>query len=41
MRETLSRKVGRLRDEQLRAAHPPSTLTWAGLVKHLAYVEDN
>ncbi|MDQ2850739.1 MAG: DinB family protein [Actinomycetota bacterium] len=41
LRDTVLWKVGGLRDEQLRAAHPPSPLTLAGLVKHLAYVEDN
>lgn len=40
-RDTLLRKVARLRDDQLRVNCPPSTLTLAALVKHLAYVEDN
>lgn len=33
-------KVGGLDDEALHRAHPPSTMTLAGLVKHLALVED-
>lgn len=40
-RDTLLRKVARLCDDQLRVRHPPSTLTLAALVKHLACVEDN
>lgn len=33
-------KTGGLTAEQLRRTHPPSTLTIAGLVKHLAFVEE-
>jgi hypothetical protein len=33
-------KTGGLTAEQLRATHPPSTLTLAGLIKHLAFVEE-
>ena len=39
-RATLLRKTHGLTQAQLATAHPPSTLTLAGLVKHLAYVED-
>lgn len=40
-RDTLLRKVARLRDDQLRVSTAPSTLTLGALVKHLAYVEDD
>jgi hypothetical protein len=33
-------KTGGLSAEQLRRSHPPSTLTVAGLIKHLAFVEE-
>ncbi len=33
-------KTGGLEAEQLRRTHPPSTMTLAGLIKHLAFVED-
>lgn len=33
-------KTGGLDADQLRRTHPPSTMTLAGLIKHLAFVED-
>jgi hypothetical protein len=33
-------KTGRLDAEQLRRRFPPSTMTLAGLIKHMAFVED-
>jgi hypothetical protein len=39
-RDTLLRKIDGLSKEQLGRAHPPSTMTLAGMVKHLACVED-
>jgi uncharacterized damage-inducible protein DinB len=39
-RQTFRRKTRGLTQEQLATTHPPSTLTLAGLVKHLALVED-
>ena len=39
-RDTLLRKVDGLSKTDLARTHPPSTMTLAGLVKHLAYVED-
>ncbi|GAA5146123.1 DinB family protein [Nocardioides marinquilinus] len=39
-RDTLRWKTRELTQEQLARPHPPSTLTLAGLLKHLAYVED-
>lgn len=39
-RATFRWKTRGLTREQLAATHPPSTLTLAGLVKHLALVED-
>jgi hypothetical protein len=39
-RATLLGKCAGLHRAQLVAVHPPSTLTLAGLLKHLAYVED-
>lgn len=33
-------KTSGLDADQLRRTHPPSTLTLAGLIKHLAFVED-
>lgn len=38
-RDTLRWKTAGLTSEQLNAAHPPSSLTLGGLVKHLALVE--
>ena len=40
-RSTLLRKVDGLDTDALRRRLPPSTMTLAGLVKHLAMVEDN
>lgn len=40
-RATIRRQCDGLTAEQLRTPHPPSTMTLAGLLKHLAYVEDN
>src|SRR5689334_9528563 len=40
-RATMVRFVEGLTLEQLRTPHPPSDLTIAGLVKHLALVEDS
>lgn len=40
LRATLEWKTSGLTTEQLRASHPPSTLTLAGLLGHLAWVED-
>ncbi len=39
-RDTFRWKTGGLTQEQMSTAHPPSTLTLAGLLKHLALVED-
>ncbi|KDN22712.1 DinB family protein [Amycolatopsis rifamycinica] len=39
-RETLAWKCAGLAAADLRATHPPSTMTLGGLLKHLAYVED-
>ncbi len=39
-RATFLGKVRGLSTEQLNRAHPPSSMTLAGLLKHLAYVED-
>lgn len=39
-RATFAWKVGGLSTEQLHRAHPPSTMTLGGLVKHLAGVEE-
>ncbi|GAC1611173.1 MAG: DinB family protein [Mycobacteriales bacterium] len=39
-RATLEWKCQGLNDEQLRVVLPPSSVTLAGLLKHLAYVED-
>src|SRR5215813_11931991 len=33
-------KTGGLSADQLRRQHPPSTMTIAGLIKHMAFVED-
>jgi len=33
-------KTGGLDAQQLRQRHPPSTMTLAGLIKHMAFVED-
>jgi hypothetical protein len=40
VRRQFAWKTGGLEAEQLRRLHPPSTMTLAGLVKHLAFVED-
>ena len=40
-RDTLLWKVSGLTQAQLGQGHPPSTLTLAGLLKHLALVEDS
>ncbi|WP_369372814.1 DinB family protein [Promicromonospora sp. Populi] len=39
-RATIRRQCDGLTVEQLRTPHPPSTMTLAGMLKHLAYVED-
>ena len=39
-RATIRRQCDGLTAEQLRTPHPPSTMTLAGMLKHLAYVED-
>ena len=39
-RDTLLTKIDGLSKADLARVHPPSTMTLAGLVKHLAYVED-
>lgn len=39
-RATIRRQCEGLTVEQLRTPHPPSTMTLAGMLKHLAYVED-
>ena len=39
-RQTLLRKIEGLSKEELARDHPPSTMTLAGLVKHVAYNED-
>ncbi len=40
-RETLFMKAAGLDQQQLARRHPPSSLTLAGLLKHMALVEDN
>ncbi|WP_134118625.1 mycothiol transferase [Kribbella kalugense] len=40
VRQQFAWKTGGLDAEQLRYRHPPSTLTLAGLIKHMAFVED-
>ncbi|MGZ0147188.1 mycothiol transferase [Kribbella sp. WER1] len=40
VRKQFAWKTGGLTAEQLRQTHPPSTMTLAGLVKHMAFVED-
>ncbi len=40
VRQQFAWKTGGLDAEQLRRRHPPSTMTLAGLIKHLAFVED-
>jgi hypothetical protein len=40
VRRQFAWKTGGLTAEQLRRQHPPSTMTLAGLIKHLAFVED-
>lgn len=39
-RDLFRRKAGGLTHAQLFTAHPPTTITLGGLVKHLAYVEN-
>lgn len=39
-RATVRRQCDGLTAEQLRTPHPPSAMTLAGMLKHLAYVED-
>jgi len=39
-RDTLRMKASDLTQEQLAATHPPSTLSLAGLLKHMALVEE-
>jgi uncharacterized damage-inducible protein DinB len=39
-RDTLMTKIDGLSQDELGRTHPPTTMTLAGLVKHLAYVED-
>lgn len=39
-RATILRQCAGLTAQQLRTPHPPSTMTLAGLLKHLVYVED-
>lgn len=39
-RATLEWRTRGLGDDQLRTPHPPSTITLAGLLHHLTYVED-
>jgi len=40
VRQQFAWKTGGLDAEQLRRTHPPSTMTLAGLVKHMTFVED-
>lgn len=40
VRKQFAWKTGGLTAEQLRQTHPPSTMTLAGLVKHMSFVED-
>lgn len=40
VRRQFAWKTGGLEAEQLRRQHPPSTMTLAGLIKHMAFVED-
>lgn len=40
VRQQFAWKTGGLGAEQLRQTHPPSAMTLAGLIKHLAFVED-
>jgi hypothetical protein len=40
VRRQFAWKTGGLDAEQLRRRHPPSTMTLAGLIKHMAFVED-
>ncbi|MGI8867558.1 MAG: DUF664 domain-containing protein [Mycobacteriales bacterium] len=39
-RKEFAWKTGELTAEQLRRQHPPSTMTLAGLIKHMAFVEN-
>jgi hypothetical protein len=40
VRRQFAWKTGGLDAEQLRRQHPPSSMTLAGLIKHMAFVED-
>jgi uncharacterized protein DUF664 len=40
VRQQFAWKTGGLGVEQLRQTHPPSAMTLAGLIKHMAFVED-
>jgi hypothetical protein len=40
VRQQFAWKTAGLDAEQLRRQHPPSTMTLAGLIKHMAFVED-
>ncbi|TCC44955.1 DUF664 domain-containing protein [Kribbella capetownensis] len=40
VRQQFAWKTGDLDAEQFRRTHPPSTMTLAGLVKHMTFVED-
>ncbi|MBC3762001.1 DinB family protein [Quadrisphaera oryzae] len=40
LRDTVALKTDGLSAEQLAAVHPPSSMTLGGMLKHLAYVED-
>ncbi len=40
VRQQFAWKTGGLDAEQLRHQHPPSTMTLAGLIKHMTFVED-
>ncbi|MGI8767634.1 MAG: DUF664 domain-containing protein [Propionibacteriaceae bacterium] len=40
VRKEFAWKTDGLEAAQLRRRHPPSTMTWAGLIKHMAFVED-
>lgn len=39
VRQQFAWKTGGLNAEQLRHQHPPSTMTLAGLIKHMAFVD--
>ena len=40
VRQQFAWKTGGLGVEQLRQTHPPSAMTLAGLIKHMAFIED-